>query len=145
MHKYKNIVLFWDNGWQADYSDNGKRFALHRCCCRTKKSAYVIAKEEVDFLSERSAEYGTENMKISFEVYCNKEETMEINDFLDKLARPEEKYVNIETGDVYIESEIRRLYEELKADWSATEKEIYADFDYWLNSALDRNGSLRRI
>ena len=49
---YKNIILFWDNGWQADYSDNGKRFALHRCCCRTKKSAYVIAKEEVDFLMD---------------------------------------------------------------------------------------------
>lgn len=53
MYKYKNIVLFWNNGWQADYSDNGKRFALHRCCCRTKKVAYVIAKEEVDFLKER--------------------------------------------------------------------------------------------
>lgn len=54
-------------------------------------------------------------------------------------------YINIETGEVYTESEIRNLYEELKADWTETEKEIYADFDYWLNSALDRNGSLRRI
>lgn len=62
-----------------------------------------------------------------------------------KLARPEEKYVNIETGDVYTESELRNLYEEFKADWSATEREIYSSFDYWLNSALDRNGSLRRI
>ena len=55
------------------------------------------------------------------------------------------KYLNTETGDVYTESEIRNLYEEFKADWSETEKEIYADFDYWLQSALDRNGSLRRI
>jgi len=82
---------------------------------------------------------------IHFEVYCNKAETMEINDFLYKLARPEEKYVNIETGDVYTESEIRNLYEEFKADWSDVEREIYSSFDYWLNSALDRNGSLRRI
>lgn len=82
---------------------------------------------------------------IHFEVYCNKAETMEINNFLDKLARPEEKFMNIETGDVYTESELRNLYEEFKADWSETEKEIYADFDYWLNSALDRNGSLIRI
>ena len=101
---YKNIILFWNNGWQADYSDNGKRFALHRCCCRTKKVAYEIAKEEVDYL-----------------------------------------YVNIETGDVYTESELRNLYEEFKADWSDVEREIYSSFDYWLNSALDRNGSLRRI
>lgn len=53
MYKYKNIILFWDNGWHADYSDNGKRFALHRCCCRTKKLAYIIAKEEVDYMKER--------------------------------------------------------------------------------------------
>ena len=54
-------------------------------------------------------------------------------------------YLNIETDEVYTESELRNLYEEFKADWSETEKEIYADFDYWLNSALDRNGSLRKI
>ena len=54
-------------------------------------------------------------------------------------------YLNIETDEVYTESEFRNLYKEFKADWSETEKEIYADFDYWLNSALDRNGSLRRI
>ena len=82
---------------------------------------------------------------IHFEVYCNKAETMEINDFLDKLARPEEKFVNIETGEVYTETEVREMYERFKVDWSETEKEIYADFDYWLQSALDKNGSLRRI
>ena len=47
---YKNIVLFWDNGWQADYVHNGNRFALHRYCCRTKKAAYAVAKKEVDWL-----------------------------------------------------------------------------------------------
>lgn len=50
---YKNIILFWDNGWQADYEENGKRFTLHRCCCKTRKIAYEIAKEEVDYLKER--------------------------------------------------------------------------------------------
>ena len=54
-------------------------------------------------------------------------------------------YLNIETDEVYTESELRNLYEEFKADWSKMEKEIYADFDYWMQSALDRNGSLRRI
>lgn len=49
---YKNIILFWDGGWQADYEDNRKRFTLHRCCCRTKREAYKIAKEEVDALKE---------------------------------------------------------------------------------------------
>ena len=49
---YKHIVIFWDGGWQADYAKNGERFALHRCCCKTKKMAYKIAKEEVDALKE---------------------------------------------------------------------------------------------
>ena len=47
---YKNIILFWDNGWQADYKDGEKRFSLHRYCCKTKKIEYEIAKEEVDAL-----------------------------------------------------------------------------------------------
>lgn len=55
------------------------------------------------------------------------------------------KYLNTETDEVYTESEIRNLYGEFKANWSETEKDIYSDFDYWLQSALDRNGSLRRI
>ncbi len=50
---YKNISLFWDNGWQADCVANGKRFALHRCCCRTKSGAYSIAKEEIDYLNQK--------------------------------------------------------------------------------------------
>ncbi len=54
-------------------------------------------------------------------------------------------YFNIETNELYTESELRNLYEEFKADWSETEKEIYSNFEYWLQSALDRNGSLRRI
>lgn len=49
---YKNIIVFRSNGtWQADYDDGiHGRFALHRCCCLTKKAAYSIAKGEVDFL-----------------------------------------------------------------------------------------------
>lgn len=48
---YKNIDLFWDNGWHADYVTNKTRISLHRCCSRTKKIAYIIAKEQVDFLN----------------------------------------------------------------------------------------------
>lgn len=51
---YKNIECYQTCGsWQADYVANGKRFALHRCCCLTKKSAYAWAKDQVDFLNER--------------------------------------------------------------------------------------------
>ncbi len=50
---YRNIILFWSGGWQADYEENGKRFALHRCCCKTKGTAYEIAKDEVDVLKEK--------------------------------------------------------------------------------------------
>lgn len=49
---YKNIHLFWNNGWHADYVTNKIRIALHRCCSRTKKIAYIIAKEQVDFLND---------------------------------------------------------------------------------------------
>ena len=52
---YKNIITFWSGGWQADYiKPNGERFALHRCCCRTKKGAYVIAKEQIDWLRQNN-------------------------------------------------------------------------------------------
>lgn len=53
---YKNIVLYRTWGtWQADYRlENGKRFGLHCCCCDTKKKAYEIAKEEVDFLNKEN-------------------------------------------------------------------------------------------
>ena len=47
---YKNIKLFWCNGWCADYEENGKRFPLHRACCKRKADAYRIAKEEVDYM-----------------------------------------------------------------------------------------------
>ena len=50
---YKNIELFWSNGWQADAVCNGNRFALHRCCCKTKKAAYNIAKSEIDYLDSK--------------------------------------------------------------------------------------------
>lgn len=50
--KYKNIICYNSYGtWQADYQlPNGKRFALHRACCLTKKAAYELAKEQVDYL-----------------------------------------------------------------------------------------------
>lgn len=82
---------------------------------------------------------------VHFEVYCNKEETNKANDFLIKLAYGEEMYINIENGDAYTKEEVREMYEELKRNWYPFEKEIYGDFDYWLQSALDRNGSLRQI
>ena len=55
---YKNIVLFYSGGWQADCVHNGKRFALHRCCCRTKSDAYNVAKDEIDYLNERERNNG---------------------------------------------------------------------------------------
>lgn len=49
---YKNIILYRSWGtWQADYNDNGRRFGLHRCCCRTKTEAMECAKEQVDYLN----------------------------------------------------------------------------------------------
>ena len=59
---YKNIVLYKYYGtWQADYQTHGDyqgadlqsngRFSLHNCCCDTKREAYEIAKEQVDFLN----------------------------------------------------------------------------------------------
>ena len=55
-YKYKNIICFQTCGrWYADYKpENGARFGLHGASCRTRKEAYIIAKEEVDFLNERS-------------------------------------------------------------------------------------------
>lgn len=53
-YTYKNIEVFeyWGT-WQANYNDNGKRFALHRKCCKTKKQAIELAKAEVNYLNER--------------------------------------------------------------------------------------------
>jgi len=53
-YKYKNIILFQVYGsWQADYYDGEKRFALHRMCAPTKKSAYAWAKFDVDYMNEK--------------------------------------------------------------------------------------------
>jgi hypothetical protein len=53
-YEYKNIVCFTTCGrWQADYMSDGKRFALHRCCTRTKAAALAIAKHEVDYLNRK--------------------------------------------------------------------------------------------
>lgn len=52
---YKNIVLYQTWGrWSADYIDNGNRFGLHGCCTRTKRDAYRIAKQMVDYLNEKA-------------------------------------------------------------------------------------------
>lgn len=52
---YKQIILFKSWGtWQADIIADGKRFALHRHCSRTKAIAYELAKFEVDCMNERS-------------------------------------------------------------------------------------------
>ena len=52
---YKHIKLFNEWGtWQADYQyPNGTRFALHRCCCKTKGRAYELAKQDIDYLNQR--------------------------------------------------------------------------------------------
>jgi hypothetical protein len=80
MYKYKNIILFWNNGWHADYSDNGKRFALHRCCCRTKKSAYVIAKGEVDYMKKgerKSVKSSSTNGSLTRQIRTTPEQSRE--------------------------------------------------------------------
>jgi len=50
---YKNIVCFMSYGrWYADYVDeSGKRFALHRCSCKTKDQSVLLAKCQVDYLN----------------------------------------------------------------------------------------------
>lgn len=52
-YRVKDIKIFWSGGWQADCVSNGNRFALHRLCCKTKKSAIAIAKQEIKFLNEK--------------------------------------------------------------------------------------------
>ena len=52
--KYGNIILFQSYGtWQADYAENGKRFALCRGCSSTKAKAYQEAKECVDYMKSK--------------------------------------------------------------------------------------------
>lgn len=51
---YKNIVIFWNNGWQADYKlPNGECFAVHRCCCTTKSASYKVAKDDICYMNRR--------------------------------------------------------------------------------------------
>lgn len=54
-YTYKNIKCYQTYGrWQADYiREDGSRFALHRCCTRTKADAYIIAKREVDYMNNK--------------------------------------------------------------------------------------------
>lgn len=55
---YKNIrCIRVTCGWNANYIlDSGKVFGLHVCGCRTKKRAYEIAKEQVDYMNELEKE-----------------------------------------------------------------------------------------
>ena len=51
-YKYKGIILFQSCGlWNADYTYGGARWALHRAGTSTKKRAYEIAKDNVDYLN----------------------------------------------------------------------------------------------
>ena len=50
---YKHIKCYNTHDmWYADYSDGKKYFELHGIPCRTKKEAYNIGKEQVDFLNK---------------------------------------------------------------------------------------------
>jgi len=56
-YTYKNIVTYeYYGGWDADYVQDGKRFALHRCGFLTKKEAYEEAKQAVDYLNRNLQE-----------------------------------------------------------------------------------------
>ena len=54
----KYIFCFVNGGrWQADYAENGKRFALHRACTKTKAEAYKIASEQIDYMNRKEKNY----------------------------------------------------------------------------------------
>jgi hypothetical protein len=54
-YKASNIICFEDNGkWHADYKADGRRFAIHRACCNTKRAAYEYAKECIDYMNYES-------------------------------------------------------------------------------------------
>lgn len=57
-YKYKNIICFMTYGrWDADFSDGGTRYALHRCACKTKAEAYNIAKDNIDYMNRLNDVY----------------------------------------------------------------------------------------
>lgn len=54
---YKNISVYQSMGrWSADYvyPNEGRAFALHAQCTKTKEEAYKIAKEEIDYLNSKA-------------------------------------------------------------------------------------------
>ena len=54
MYTPKHIIIFEDYGrYYADYSANGKRFALHRASCGTANEAFALAVEQINYLNER--------------------------------------------------------------------------------------------
>jgi len=56
--KYKNIrcIANYNRCWDAEYvTETGKTISLHCCSCKTKKQAYALAKEQVDFLNGKEA------------------------------------------------------------------------------------------
>ena len=56
-YAYENIIIFESYGqFHADYMDNGKRYAIHRAACNTKRAAYEYAKEQIDYMNRRDAE-----------------------------------------------------------------------------------------
>ena len=51
-YQYKNIELVQTWGtWDAYYNDGTRRFQLTATCSKTKKEAYNVAKNEVDYLN----------------------------------------------------------------------------------------------
>jgi hypothetical protein len=50
----KNIIVFMEWGrWNANYSDGKQYFGLHCASCSTKKEAYKVAVEMVNYLNEK--------------------------------------------------------------------------------------------
>lgn len=56
------------------------------------------------------------------------------------------KFYDIDHDKVWTEDELRKEHKRLIAeDFTEDEKEIYSDFDYWLQCCTDKNGSLDEI
>ena len=54
LYKYINVYCYYGT-WQASYNDGKIHMGLHGMCCKTKKQAYEIAKQQVDYLNSRKA------------------------------------------------------------------------------------------
>lgn len=50
----KNIVLYENFGsWYADYNEDGNRFAIARTAERTRKMAYKVARDQVNYMNSQ--------------------------------------------------------------------------------------------